>query len=116
MGFDYIRRKTDIFQRKWDRSQGQLRDQTSIFDTQPEKRNLIAVNAIVPNKFAEKAVYELCVKGKSIEVYLENQCIGICNSPTSSILEEMIEVGGMAEGRYSGRREPSGIIDIDVGL
>jgi hypothetical protein len=115
MGLDFIRRRTDTFRRKWDRSQERFKTE-DIFCLPPEKLRLITIKPIRPAVFSKSKQYELAANSNQIDVLLDRELVGICADPPASIVDDIIRVGGIAEGVFWGQREYSGLVDIAVCL
>jgi hypothetical protein len=115
MGLDFIRRTTDTFRRKWDRSKERFKIE-DIFCLPPEKLRLITINPVCPAAFGAGKKYELAANSKQIDVYLDRELIGVCLAPPASIVDDLVQVGGIAEGIFWGQREYSGLIDLAVCL
>jgi hypothetical protein len=115
MGLDYIRRATDSFQRKWDRSQERLKAE-DLFYQPPDKLRLITLKPVCPEAFFEGGQYELAANNEQIEVWHDQKLVGVCADPPPSIMSRLIEVGAIAEGAFFGQREFDSLIDIAIAL
>ena len=115
MGLDFIRRTADTFRRKWDLSQERFRTE-DIFCLPPERLRLITIKPVSPAAFGKGKQYELAANSKQIDVLLDRELVGICADPPASIVDDLIQVGGIAEGVFWGHREYSGLVDLAVCL
>lgn len=119
MGLDFIRRTTDTFRRKWDRSQERFKSE-DIFCLPPDRLRLITIKPVCPAAFgaviSAGKEYELATNGMQIDVLFDRELVGVCTKPPASIADDIRKVGGIAAGVFWGQREYSGLVDLAVCL
>src|SRR5579885_398657 len=98
MGVEHIDKTKGTFKKGFDKSCEKLAT-ADLFTVEPKTLQIILVEPVGGTGRFAKGVYYVCQEANGeINVYLQMELLGICRSPSTSIISRLIEIGGRASG------------------